>query len=460
MSSALRRSLCLLAGVGILASIACQGDDRVSGDDQPDHSAPGLDPEPDDEDDASSKGDEGSGSGGGGDATLPVEEDDTTGGPSEGNDCGDDKPYDFSLIWVANSPEGTVSKIDTRTAKELARYRTGPKQDADPSRTSVSLQGFVAVANRKGSVTVIAPRLGKCVDKNKDGVITTSRSADEVLEWGEDECVLWNHQLGVQTVGGAHTGGPRAVAWGLTEGEKDPCGDERSDLWVGYRDQPKQEVVIKKLSAKGKLVDEVRVEDWKSNWGHGLYGGAIDPKGNFWGLGTRGTLIRVDPVTMEADRFEYDKGSAHIPYGMGVDRLGRVWTGGHKNGKLVYFDPKEERFHEVAKAKDSGSTYRGIAVTKDDQVWVAVNGRCGLAHYDIKEERWVDGLIDLPECGEPVGVGIDSEGKVWVVDRDADRAYKMDPKDKSLEQVKGLRGPYSYSDMTGAGLRLVEDPPI
>src|SRR5688500_9581229 len=45
------------------------------------------------------------------------------------------------LIWVANSGEGTVSKIDTRTMKEIARYYTYPGGGADPSRTTVSLVG-------------------------------------------------------------------------------------------------------------------------------------------------------------------------------------------------------------------------------------------------------------------------------------------------------------------------------
>lgn len=387
-------------------------------------------------------------------------DDSSTSDSDETADCDTGKPYNFSLIWVANSPEGTVSKIDTRTAKELARYRTGPGVDSNPSRTAVSLQGFVAVANRKGSVTVIAPREGKCIDRNGDGVITTSHSAKEVLDWGKDECVLWNHQLGAQTTGSANTGGPRAIAWGLTKGKKDPCGDEKADLWVGYRDQPKQEVLIKKISAKGDLIDEVRIENWKSNWGHGLYGGAIDPKGNFWGLGTKGTLVRVDPVTMNAERFEYADGANHVPYGMGIDRLGRVWTGGHSDGKLVYFDPKDKKFHAVAKAGNAGNRYRGIAVGKDDQIWVAVNSECGLAHYDAKHDAWVDELIKLPECDQPVGVGIDAQGLVWVVDKGADRAYRVDPKGGDVVQVKGLKQPYSYSDMTGSGLRLVDDPPV
>lgn len=443
-------------GLGALVVSACAGREEPSENEDP-SVAPGVEPVGDsgdstDESDESSQSNDESNT-----MTLPVDKPSEE--PVDPTGCPDEEPYDFSLIWIANSPEGTVSKIDTRTAKELARYRTGPTVESNPSRTAVSLQGFVAVANRKGSVAVIAPHLGKCVDRNGDGKITTSSSGSEVLEWGEDECVLWHKDLEVETKGGANTGGPRAVAWGLTPGGKDPCGDEKADLWVGYLDSPKDEVLIKKLSAKGEILDEARVVDWKSNWGHGLYGGAIDPKGNFWGLGTKGTLLRVNPDTMDVDRFEYEGGEEQIPYGISVDGAGRVWTAGHKNGQLVYFDPKDETFHKVEAADENSRRYRGLAVTQDQQVWVAVNGDCGLAHYDAKKKVWVDALIALPECSQPVGVGVDPQGKVWVVDKGADRAYRLDPKDKSVQQVQGLTEPYSYSDMTGAGLRLVDDPP-
>ena len=39
------------------------------------------------------------------------------------------------VIWVANSSEGTVSKIDTRKMVEVARYYTYPGGGADPSRS-------------------------------------------------------------------------------------------------------------------------------------------------------------------------------------------------------------------------------------------------------------------------------------------------------------------------------------
>jgi hypothetical protein len=52
------------------------------------------------------------------------------------------------------------------------------------------------------------------------------------------------------------------------------------------------------------------------------------------------------------------------------------------------------------------------------------------------------------------------EGYVWVVDRGAEVAYKVDPGTKQVAlTVTGLVEPYTYSDMTGHGLGLVANPP-
>jgi hypothetical protein len=106
---------------------------------------------------------------------------------------------EFSYIWIANSVEGTVSKIDTFTGVEVGRYVTGPDTsglgDANngPSRTSVNLYGDAAVANRNGGVTKIAARLEDCPDTNGNGVADTSTGPLDVKAWGQDECVLWHH---------------------------------------------------------------------------------------------------------------------------------------------------------------------------------------------------------------------------------------------------------------------------
>ena len=68
--------------------------------------------------------------------------------------------------------------------------------------------------------------------------------------------------------------------------------------------------------------------------------------------------------------------------------------------------------------------------------------------------------IELPGCQTPVGITIDAEGHVWVPDQSADLAYKIHPTDHSVVfTAEGLKGPYTYSDMTGATLGLVVDPP-
>ena len=57
---------------------------------------------------------------------------------------------EFSYIWVANSTQSTISKINTETLVEEGRYYTKPNLAGSPSRTSVSLTGNVATANRNG----------------------------------------------------------------------------------------------------------------------------------------------------------------------------------------------------------------------------------------------------------------------------------------------------------------------
>ncbi len=145
----------------------------------------------------------GTGPGGGevfdvfGDADLPGD----NGGDCSGGGSGGDG-FDFSYIWIANSPEGTVSKIDTVMATEVARYRTGPGAP-DPSRTSVNLEGDVAVLNRTGSVSKIAATLKDCTDANGNGIIETSSGPADILTWGADECVVWHTELDYTGGGGA-----------------------------------------------------------------------------------------------------------------------------------------------------------------------------------------------------------------------------------------------------------------
>jgi hypothetical protein len=439
------RNLLLLLGCAALLQPACTCDSEHStADDQGIGSGLGTD----------ESGDS-SWSGGGGDEKFDIAEGGSGGGAGDCDEDGNpDDEYDFSVIWISNSTEGTVSKIDTVTATELARYRTGPGAP-DPSRTSVNLLGDVAVANRAGSVTKIAAKEEHCVDADGDGTIRTSQGPDDVLAWGEDECVLWHHDIDFPEGLTANTGGPRGIAWDGGRPGEDPC-HPHPRVWVGWRAQPDTKVIVRRLDGDTGEVDaEVEVTGWQGNWDHGTYGGAANREGDFWGLGTLGTLIKVDAETIEVERFDIP--SAHVLYGIALDAEGTPWLGGWE-GHIWRFDPELDQWQDMG-AAGGPTRLRGLAVDEEGHAWLAGNAPCALVQYDTLGEELINGNIELPGCSEPVGVSIDVEGSVWVVDRGANVAFKVQPDSYTVETVEGLVGPYTYSDMTGAGLGLVVNPP-
>lgn len=397
-------------------------------------------------------------SGDGADST-DADDDDDTDDTSNGSPCGSSGEIDFSYIWIANSTEGTVSKIDTVTAIEVGRYRTGPDDLGDPSRTSVNLDGDVVVANRHGGLTKIFAIDERCVDADGDGAIRTSIGPADVLPWGEDECVAWYQALPfVPDPDGGNRWGPRPVAW--DSGVPDPddsCRRTDARVWVGWYGgiASNQGIFRRYDGATGQQLDEVIVEQWAQVPVESVrpYGGATDAGGNFWILGKNNQLVRIDGETLE-----YEQHFAPIWvefYGLTLDRDGEPWIGGC-DGEVYHFDPVTEQFAATGGLQ---GCVRGLQVDEQGRAWLAGNDPCRLVEIDTTTNTLVDDDIELPGCRVPVGVSIDVEGYVWVVDKDADKAYKVDPDTHAIvAEVGGLVDPYSYSDMTGAGLRLVSTP--
>ena len=356
--------------------------------------------------------DSGDGSGGGGPSSLPP--------PGEGD----------SFLWVSSSPSGYVVKIDTRAVAEIARYATGPA-NPDPSRTSVSLRGNVAVANRRyGSVTKIAGSEEDCVDANGDGTITTSRTAGELLPWETDECVLWFSDI--RNRGGT---GARGMSWEPVE--EDPR------LWIGWLDQAGVPTVERLDGTTGQVLDTIALSD-QPGLSYGPYGGAADSDGGFWFVLLGRPLYHIDPQTLEVT--EYANPARASFYGMTLDPDGNPWMAG--------LDGSVWRLSGGAFAEypyDAEAYLRGIATNPEGDVFAAVNEPCGLLR--IREGETTTDIIQIAGCAEPVGVSVDIDGYVWVIDRSASAAFKVDPTtDEVVGQVTVVL-PYTYSDMTGVGLR-------
>ncbi len=406
------------------------------------------------------------GTGGGpttGNTDDTVDRFDVAGGDAQGGDCdgagngqmGDE--YDFINLWVSNSPDGTVSKIDTRKQSEVARYRTAPA-GADPSRTSVNLLGDVVVVNRAGSITKIVGRTEACPDQNGTEGIQTSDGADDVLAWGEDDCVSWHREL-TQASGPQNRWGPRPVAWEGAELDQNCNANPR--VWVGWFDQPGNRGEFRRLDgASGAVLDEVSVPWSAAEWGP--YGGAVNKEGDFWVIGWQvGPLVRIDADGTTVDVWEIPEHSSGMTwtYGMALDEYGRPWIS--SAGAVLHFDPDTETFDWI----DTGNEMmRGVGADPDGNVWIAVEEDafedCALAVVDYENKQLLAPSIKLPGCSEPVGVSVDAEGFVWVVDHGAELAFRVDPDTYTAEPaVGGLILPYTYSDMTGAGLNLVFNPP-
>ena len=364
----------------------------------------------------------------------------------------DSSTFKFTMLWVANSGEGTISKLDTETGKEVARYHTCK----DPSRTAVDANGDCWVGCRgDGQVAKIALDPAKCKDKNGNGGIETSQdtdgdgviAGDELLPPGEDECVLLLVKPDEDTVA-------RAVAV-----------DKQSYAWVGYWNSRH----LHRLDPEsGVSVASVDLTPYAAGRPYGM---ALDQKGRIWVAlrdGSPPQIGMVDLTKFPITPKIWATPGGHNLYGMAVDGNGRVWVAGGESRVVSRFDPDTETWKTVALAQYPNA--RGVAASADGFVYVAhhdFTSSCdaGLDHYvSVFDANSGDavGLIDTnignPKLGA-VGVAIDFAGYLWAINQCSSTATKVDRLTKTVvgEYPTG-NAPYTYSDMTGFALKTVVAP--
>ncbi len=344
-------------------------------------------------------------------------------------------PPPAESVWVANTAEDTVSKIDPATALESARYPSG---GAEPSRVAVDYLGNAWIANRdltgQSTVRQIGGVVAQCVDRNASETIDTSTGPGDIRD--DDECVRQTMPIGV--LGGA----ARALAI-----DGDPGGDGSSggDLWVGLHNQ---EVVIELDGQTGEERSRVDTPGFQP------YTAAFDPWGMLWVISRDGQLARIDrratPPSVDIDVIPF---ACFLLYGLAIDETGTLLVTGFSCDQVMTYHPRADRWERL----ETLPSARGAAIS-GTEAWVAhTDGR--LSRLSLNPLA-VQGTVDLFTEGfsplESIGVGVDTLGSVWVASSQGapDGLGVATQIRETGEQVIGHlplgAGPHTQGDLTGA----------
>lgn len=384
---------------------------------------------------------------------------------------------DFDItpaVWIANDDEGTVSRLDVDSGHEIGRYpavASGAEERTDPSRTAVDFRGDCWVANRfretgmVGQVTKIAGHEQDCIDRNGNGEIDTSRDlngngvidlgTDEFLD-SEDECVLFSTEVG------GEYGIPRALAiapdprgnssggnaWvGLNYGERNH--GERATAEIDGDTGEVLQIIPLPLNPYGALASKYEGQVWFTNarWQSNL---PDNPP----------AIVSVDYRTGEVSpryEVEADDGGCVGTYGLTIDAESHVWVAGHDCGRAFRFDPRTSDWMTV-ELGDVGVS-RGLVADRDGWIWVAHSrdcgrNRCGIITRFFGEDGSDREYYYLPEGNGTIGVDVDVNGRIWVVNKATNSASRIDPVTGVIDEFPTGDGPYTYSDFTGHSLLL------
>jgi streptogramin lyase len=370
----------------------------------------------------------------------------------------------YHFIWVPNSNLGTISKIHTLTGNEVGRYRVNSdtSHGGNPSRTTVDLKGDVWVGTRQaGTVVKIGDyESGHCQDRNADGIITTSMDNNndgnitgaELLDWGKDECVLYEVVLITGYEGtfvpGTYTGSYDTNYVGVA-----PRGlaiDAKNNLWAGTYNTSKYFYIDGATGQINKTIDV-------SPWGHWAYGAVIDKNGILWSAKLRDHVLRINTSNLT----DIKKINIDNTYGFCLDYSGHLFTAGFNtlgNSRLVKVDINGT--NPVIMWDIPARTYRGVVSTRDNNIWVAGIDKNGSGLYNSVSRYDNNGTLIATISGfnDPSGVAVDEEGKVWVTDINSNNIYRIDPATNTVELTKDIiesGGHYTYSDMTGFIARTI-----
>jgi streptogramin lyase len=345
-------------------------------------------------------------------------------------------PLESLTIWVPNTGEGTLSKVDAASARETARYRLAGEA---PERVAVDHNGDAWVLSPgftgESFLTKVALDRSRCPDRDGDG-LTTSRAPDDVLALGADECVLLSLPIG--------DAGEVARALAV-DGRRAPDDEIGGDVWVGLQQAG---LLLELDGGSGELVRTIELP------GIAPHAAVFDPWGALWVIDRAGLLARVLPgveaivEVIEAPLRCYEFES------IASDADGVLTLTGFACEDVIVYDPRRELW-EHEKTPGVLDT-RGVTTLGEDSWIVHSAGRISRVQHD---PLTVDATFELATFEaspfESIAIGADSLGQLWVVSSMGGPAgsgvlTRFDPeREEVTAQVPLGRLPRAQGDITG-----------
>ncbi|MDZ4805001.1 MAG: LamG-like jellyroll fold domain-containing protein [Candidatus Eisenbacteria bacterium] len=387
----------------------------------------------------------------------------------------------WQFAWIANASEGTISKVNTQTGKEVGRYYTGPADGGNgygylsPSRTVVDVNGDCWVANRNlssahfASVTQIVTSGG--IDWNSNTIIDTATDSNnngqidpwEILPWGQDERVVRHYLLG-------STIGDQARAMVI---------DKAGYLWVGLC------ITQQLVKVDATLPTATYSANNPSTAAPSLvsipvplaphtgmpYGMALSPNGKLYMSTVNSKAFEIDPglvsggtIAGPAITETINHGGSN--YGIAVDQNCIVWLAirlgpGGQYG-CIRWDPTMTLGNPLLGWTISNpgapGIGRGITVDFNNEIWMACNDSSNsVVKFSNTPVPNVIGVYPTPS-DTPVGVGAAEDGHIIVTPSHNSLWCKIDVNTGAQIPLPGPElvgyGPYTYSDFTGSQMNM------
>jgi hypothetical protein len=340
-------------------------------------------------------------------------------------------------LWVANAGPGIVTKVDTRTGRQVARYDSvltvnwdGSVPVVRPPRDSCNMPVVVAVDARNNgfvlnrghctdssaSITRYAGSLAACVDRNGNGRIDTSsdvngsglidmNSTSEFLGQS-DECILWTKNFAA-----AGDRGRSLVV------------DADQHVWVAGFSSSMLYRLEGQTGAVLQTIDLQAETGTTSN----IVGLAIGPGGYLYTSdnSTLRLVRKIDPRA-PAGSHVVDTVTSPVPtFGLVVDRNGRVWLGADSDSAsgVVRVDFAAHTAQLVGGGGGCTGRTHGVAVDAAGDVWAACWSSSRLLRVGADgafKSTWA-------VAPKPEGVGVAADGRIWVVISGTDAVSVVNP---------------------------------